>query len=85
VEEMRVDRGTPAGGPAYGFGWWITLPEDGSDPTLFSDTGMYGTVAWIDIERGYGGYLALEASSSDGTELYSRIRPLIESAIDEFE
>jgi len=82
VLEMRVDRGTAAGGSAYGLGWWITASESASAPTLFTDPGMYGTLAWIDTERNYAGYLALETQSADGIALYSRIRPLIEAELD---
>jgi len=81
IDEMRTDRGTAVGGPAYGFGWWITLPEDDTDPSLFYDPGAYGAVAWIDLECGYGAYFALETSSEDGMELYSRVRPEAENAL----
>ncbi len=82
VLEMRNDRGTAVGGPAYGLGWWITKSDSGKAPTLFTDPGAYGTVAWIDTERNYAGYLALETEDKDGMELYSRIRPLIEAELD---
>ena len=82
VAEMRIDRGSAVGGPAYGLGWWITLPGDGGEATLFNDPGVSGTFAWIDLDRGYGGYLALETNAGHGFTLHSRIRPLIEAAID---
>jgi CubicO group peptidase (beta-lactamase class C family) len=82
VAEMQIDRGSIVGGAAYGFGWWITLPGDGGKITKFNDPGASGTYAWIDLDRGYGGYLALEAGSGYGFNLYSRILPPIEAAID---
>ncbi len=82
VAEMQIDRGSAVGGAAYGLGWWITLPGGGGKITKFNDPGASGTYAWIDLDRGYGGYLALEAGSAYGFNLYARILPPIEAAID---
>ncbi|AQA18588.1 penicillin-binding protein [Halioglobus japonicus] len=56
---MREDRGGEFGTP-YGMGWFISVPEDGSEPTLFTDPGLFGHTAWVDIERGIGGFVAVD-------------------------
>jgi hypothetical protein len=37
-------------------GWWI--PED--LPGVILDFGLFGSVGWLDIERGVGGYMATD-------------------------
>ena len=79
-EESEADPGASAefryGG--YGLGWWV---GDG-DGDIIEDAGAYGAVPWIDLGRGYGAYLIVEATSSVGRELAREIRPIIESEID---
>ena len=84
VRRMRVDRlaawggSTGAGFEGYGFGWWI----DRENPALAIDPGAYGAVPWIDEERGYAAFLALEATDSVGLQLFGRVLPLANAAID---
>lgn len=75
------------GSRGYGMGWWTVRRADGSPITLFVDPGFYGSVSWIDTERGYGGVVLLEEYTgsqggvgSDG--VVSQLIPLIEEAID---
>ncbi len=83
VARLHEDRileaygGSALPGTGYGMGWWI---ERGSG--VIRDGGAYGAAPWIDLERGYGAYLSLEASSGHGGDLSRRIRPLIEEQID---
>ena len=60
VEHLQRDRtGAITGtfdGWAYGMGWWI--PED--LPGVILDFGLFGSVGWLDIERGVGGYMATD-------------------------
>ncbi len=54
----------------YGMGWWI--PE--GLPGVVVDFGLYGSVGWLDTERGIGGYMATDDYSY--TLLNARIDPL---------
>ncbi|QFU76335.1 class A beta-lactamase-related serine hydrolase [Halioglobus maricola] len=74
---MREDRGGEFGTP-YGMGWFIDVPEDGSAPTLFTDPGLFGHTTWIDIERGIGGFVAVDTYSI-GTS--GPVRELVEAEI----
>lgn len=56
---MREDRAA-ALGQNYGLGWWIDVPDDGSEPTLFYDPGFFGAIAWIDTARGIGGFVTVD-------------------------
>lgn len=84
VRRMHTDRiagyggstGTPFEG--YGFGWWV----DRDQPSLIIDPGAYGAYAWLDEDRGYGVFFALEANTGLGTELFVRLLPLVSAAID---
>ncbi|MBY0276864.1 beta-lactamase family protein, partial [Candidatus Binatia bacterium] len=84
VRRMHTDRIASYGGTTgtafegYGFGWWV----DRDRPSLTIDPGAYGAYAWIDEERGYGAFFALEANTGVGTELFVRLLPLVAGAID---
>lgn len=88
VAAMREDRGGQFGTP-YGMGWWIQTPEDpAASPTMFYDPGAFGAVAWIDIERGIGGYVAIDDYSRTEPEapvglVLDTIIPLVAGAVDE--
>ncbi len=87
VATMRIDRSGNAGtednnGSGYGLGWQINLPDDDSAPTLFHVPGAFGSIAWIDLARGYGGYITMDADTVDGITLWSIIRPQIEAILD---
>ncbi len=60
----------------YGLGWWVL--DDG----VIEDAGAYGAVPWIDLDRGYGAYLVVEATSSKGRDLARAIRPIIAEEVD---
>jgi CubicO group peptidase (beta-lactamase class C family) len=84
VRRMHEDRIAAYGGSTgtafegYGFGWWV----DRDQPSLTIDPGAYGAYAWIDEERGYAAFFALEADTGVGTELFVRLLPLVAGAID---
>jgi len=84
VRRMHEDRIAAYGGftgtafEGYGFGWWV----DRDQPSLIVDPGAYGAYAWLDEERGYGVFFALEVNSAVGTELFVRLLPLVSAAID---
>ncbi len=87
VQRLHSDRiddvygGSTGGGryQGYGYGWWI---DRGSDSGLIVDPGAYGSVAWIDEGRSYGGFLVIEADSFLGNELFERAYPLINEVVD---
>lgn len=83
VAQAHTDRigpaGTRMGEAGYGLGWWIHRDE----PTLLQDDGAYGTIPWIDLRRGYGAVLVLEAETSQGRQLVGQIRPMIDDVVAE--
>ncbi len=86
-EFMQVDRGGELGVP-YGMGWWIDVPEDGSEPFLFYDPGAFGAISWLDISRGIGGYVAVDdytrRDSGAPIELVrEEIIPMVQRLVDE--
>ena len=86
VAKAHADRigevygGSTGNGPwkGYGLGWWIDRKNG-----LLVDPGAYGSVAWLDEDRGYGAFFVIEATSNLGVSLVERIRPLIEKTIDD--
>ena len=58
IASMQTDRGgvVSINATPYGMGWWIqeTLPG------VFTDPGAFGAVSFIDINRGIGGYMAID-------------------------
>jgi CubicO group peptidase (beta-lactamase class C family) len=84
VERMHTDRIAQYGGSTgnsilegYGMGWWIDR-----DSAIIADPGAYGAFPWIDQQRGYGAFLALEDTSQVGGELFAQVAPLIAAAVD---
>lgn len=74
-------------GAAYGLGWWIADSPDAQSPTLFYDTGAFGSIAWLDTARGYAGYLAVEGYSAQDISApigmtKTQIIPLVEQVLD---
>ena len=68
VARMRRDRISEAYGGStgiggnlegYGLGWFV----DRTQPGLVADPGAYGSIPWIDEERGYAAVILLEASA----------------------
>jgi CubicO group peptidase (beta-lactamase class C family) len=60
----------------YGMGWWIDR-ESGR----VSDGGAYGSQPWLDLEDGYGVYLAFEAGGSLGGGLAELLFDPIDEAM----
>ncbi len=85
---MRSKRAESMLDEAYGMGWWIASAENGESPTLFFDTGAFGSIAWLDTEREYAGYLAVEAYNGEDISASigmtkTRIIPLLEQVFDQ--
>jgi len=57
IASMQVDRGgvVATNATPYGMGWWIR--ED--LPGVYTDPGAFGAVSFIDVNRGIGGYMAI--------------------------
>jgi len=94
-QRMRQDVGSEVGsrewldsGNGYGMGWWVRVPEVGTDPTLFTDGGAFGSSSWIDTERGYGVFVALAkyddliAARRGPARINPELIPIIEAILD---
>jgi CubicO group peptidase (beta-lactamase class C family) len=92
VSFMQVDRktGLPSASPifesrSYGMGWW-GRPEL---PDVIYDTGVYGSIAWIDTKRMIGGFVAVEDYALEGGIVQSwalflnEIIPLVGELVDD--
>ena len=62
----------------YGLGWWV----DRSHAGVVADIGLYGATAWLDVPRGYGVMILLEANSTIGGELLLRTKPVLDAIFD---
>ena len=85
LAEMRADRGgVVAEDPVpYGMGWWI----DTDNPGVYDDPGAFGSVSFLDVERGFGGYVAIDDYTRVDADAPARlvrrdIIPLLQSAFD---
>ena len=85
LAEMRVDRGgVVAEDPVpYGMGWWVHT----DNPGVYDDPGAFGSVSFLDIERGFGGYVAIDDYTRIDADAPARlvrrdIIPLLQSAFD---
>lgn len=85
LAEMRIDRGgVVAEDPTpYGMGWWIST----ENPGVYDDPGAFGSVSFLDVERGFGGYVAIDdyrrIDADAPVRLVRReIIPLLQSAFD---
>ena len=85
LEEMRVDRGGAVAEDAtpYGMGWWIET----DNPGVYYDPGAFGSISFLDVERGFGGYVAIDDYSRvDASAPVRLVRqdiiPLLQSAFD---
>lgn len=87
VRAMRADRIAMAYGGStgrseaggYGLGWWVRRQAD----SLLVAPGSYGAFPWLDENRGYGAFLAIEANIVLGEQLFARVRPLVEELFDD--
>ena len=71
----------------YAMGWWIVPPKEGGSIYLYLDPGLFGSLAWIDVEREYGGAVFFEeytqtAGSVGSGAVTNQLIPIIEAAID---
>jgi CubicO group peptidase (beta-lactamase class C family) len=85
VAFMQENRAA-AVGVNYGMGWWV-LPGDGMRSTIVYDPGAFGAVSWLDMERGIGGYIAIDDyTRADPGAVYAlaldQIIPLQQQAVD---
>ena len=85
LASMRIDRGgvVPNDPTPYGLGWWIS-PDN---PGVYDDPGAFGAISFIDVERGIGGYVAIDDYSAvfagAPIDLVRRtIIPLLQAAYD---
>jgi CubicO group peptidase (beta-lactamase class C family) len=95
VRRMREDRilavydGTTAGMAGrttgatafagYGLGWWV----DREHPGVFADPGLYGAFPWLDLNRDYGAFIAIEGDSGQtGGAMYAAVKPVLDAAFD---
>ncbi len=86
VARAQQDRIGPAYGgmtqdptmPGYGLGWWV----DRANPGVVSDPGAYGSMPWLDTARGYGVFIALEATATLGVQLRLATKPVVDGIID---
>lgn len=85
AERMRSDRIGPAyggstGHPAlkgYGLGWWV----DRTAPGTVASPGFYGTMPWMDAERGWGVAILLEANGAARDRMWAEVEPVLEAII----
>ena len=86
VAFMQVNRAADIG-QDYGMGWWINPGEEGAS-TIVYDPGAFGAIAWLDMARGIGGYVAIDDyTRRDPAAVYrlvlEQIIPLQQQAVDE--
>jgi CubicO group peptidase (beta-lactamase class C family) len=78
IAETFGGRTGVAGMQGYGMGWWI----DRDDPGVVMDPGLYGGRAWLDNNRGYAAFIAIEADETVGDALRDEVKPLLDSLFD---
>ena len=63
IASMQVDRGgvVATNATPYGMGWWIREEL----PGVYTDPGAFGAVSFIDVNRGIGGYMAIDEYGDD--------------------
>jgi CubicO group peptidase (beta-lactamase class C family) len=82
LDTMHADRigevygGSSLPGSGYGMGWWIDRATG-----RITDPGAYGSVPWLDLADGHGGYLVIESDSATGTALAAQLYDPVEQAI----
>jgi hypothetical protein len=85
IAAMQVDRGgVVAEDPVpYGMGWWIRTET----PGVYDDPGAFGSLSFLDVERGFGGYVAIDDYTRTDAEapvqlVRQEIIPLLQAAWD---
>ncbi len=82
IDTMHADRigevydGVAGDQLGYGMGWWVDRASD-----RINDPGAYGSVPWLDLGDGFGGYLVIEADSTTGIELANLLYEPVEQAV----
>jgi CubicO group peptidase (beta-lactamase class C family) len=87
LARMREDRIGPAYGgvtldpslAGYGFGWWVNR----ANPSVVVDAGAYGATPWLDVDRGYGVMIQLEASALLSSLVRGQTQPILERIFDD--
>lgn len=70
---------------SYGMGWW----GNEALPDVIYDSGLYGSIAWIDTRRMVGGFVAVEDYATTGASfqtirfVQNEIIPLVGELVDE--
>jgi CubicO group peptidase (beta-lactamase class C family) len=83
VRRMQLDRIAHAYGGStpsrqlqgYGLGWWIDRDAAG----VVASPGLYGAIPWLDTARGYGAFIAIEASAREREQILARARPVLDA------
>jgi CubicO group peptidase (beta-lactamase class C family) len=86
VARMQMDRIGPAYGgvtpdptlQGYGLGWWV----DRVNPGVVADAGAYGAMPWLDGRRGYGAFIVIEATATQGAQLRLQTKPILDGIFD---
>lgn len=63
----------------YGLGWWVDRDNEG----VVADPGAYGAIPWLDVARGYGAFVLLEANAGFGGNLFVETKPLLDAVFDD--
>ncbi len=66
----------------YGLAWWFDEVEPGGAPTQISVPGLFGSIPWIDLSRGYGAFLLTFDRLSNSVLVWEEVVPLIRAALD---
>jgi CubicO group peptidase (beta-lactamase class C family) len=85
LAEMRADRGgaVDTNPTPYGMGWWISADT----PGVYDDPGAFGSISFIDTERGFAGYVAIDDYTRVDADapvklVRQKIIPLLQNAFD---
>lgn len=81
VSKAHTNR-TADTGSDYGLGWWTIPQPDGSTRSFIN--GLYGSNAFIDLDKGYGAQLVIESGHPHGVEMGDELMALVDQVyIDE--
>ena len=85
---QRINRGaglilrsSAVGNQNAGMGWWINLPEEEGESTIYYAAGGYGAVAWIDLERGIGGYAMTDNYGFGGSFVFTAFNHFLQTVV----
>jgi CubicO group peptidase (beta-lactamase class C family) len=65
----------------YGLGWWV----DRDNPGVVYDPGAFGSTAWLDLPRGYGVFIAVEARFVHSIHIQGKMKPVVDQIFDAVE